>query len=54
MELSREDYSKHYVTEALFKLMESRPFNEITVSDVAKKAGSAERRFTDTSLAKRT
>ena len=39
MELSREDYSKHYVTEALFKLMESRPFNEITVSDVAKKAG---------------
>lgn len=39
MELSREDYSKHYVTEALFKLMESRPFNEIPVSDVAKKAG---------------
>lgn len=39
MEISREDYSRHYVTEALFRLMESRPYNEITVSDIAKKAG---------------
>lgn len=39
MEYSYGDYSKHYITDALFKLMESTPFREITVSDVAKKAG---------------
>lgn len=33
------DYSKHYITEALFKLMESMPYKDVTVSDIAKKAG---------------
>ncbi len=33
------DYSRHYVTEALFNLMENVPYKDITVSDVAKKAG---------------
>ncbi len=39
MDIPREDYSRHYVTEALFRLMASRPYGEITVSDIAKKAG---------------
>lgn len=39
MEYSYGDYSKHYITDALFKLMESTPFRDITISDVAKKAG---------------
>lgn len=39
VEFSREDYSKYYVTEALFKLMESTPFDEITVSEISGKAG---------------
>lgn len=36
---SQGDYSRHYVTEALFRLMEDMPYKDITVTDVAKKAG---------------
>lgn len=39
MQYTSGDYSRHYITEALFRLMEDNPFNEITISDVAKKAG---------------
>lgn len=39
MQYTTGDYSRHYITEALFRLMEDTPYNEITVSDVARKAG---------------
>ena len=39
MQYTTGDYSRHYITEALFRLMEDNPYNEITVSDVARKAG---------------
>lgn len=34
-----EEYSKFYIVQALFKLMKDHPFEEIGVTDVAKKAG---------------
>lgn len=39
MNYTQGDYSRHYITEALFKLMESTPYKDITVSDISKKAG---------------
>lgn len=36
---SQGDYSRHYITEAVFKLMENVPYKDITVSEIAKKAG---------------
>lgn len=34
-----EEYSKFYIVQALFRLMKDYPFDEIGVSDIAKKAG---------------
>ena len=39
MDYNYADYSKHYIIDALFKLMEDSDFKDITVSDIAKKAG---------------
>lgn len=39
MSYSQGDYSKHYITEALFKLMEDIPYKDVTVIDITKKAG---------------
>lgn len=38
-EYLQSDYTKHYIVEALFKLMESKPFSEITVTELTRKAG---------------
>ena len=39
MQYSQGDYSKHYIVEALFKLMESTPYPDITIYKIEKKAG---------------
>ncbi len=36
---SPSDYSKFYIVQALFSLMQGREFNEITVTDIVRKAG---------------
>lgn len=38
-EYSQSDYTKHYIVEALFRLMETKPFSEITVTELTRKAG---------------
>ena len=35
----QEEYSKFYIVQALFKLMKDYPFDEIGITDVARKAG---------------
>lgn len=37
--MEKEDYTRRYITTALFKLMSSNDFSEISVSDIARKAG---------------
>lgn len=39
MEELSGDYTRHYIVQALFKLMEIRDFQEISVSDIVRKAG---------------
>lgn len=39
MEYSREDYLKHYIVQALFKLMGQYEYSKITITDVVNKAG---------------
>lgn len=39
MEYAHEDYTRHYIITALFKLMKDYDYNEISVTDIAKKAG---------------
>lgn len=39
MDFTQEEYSKHYIVTALFKLMKEDDYNEITITDIAKKAG---------------
>ena len=39
MEYSQSDYMKHYIIEALFKLMAKQDYNSVTITDIAKKAG---------------
>lgn len=39
MEYSKEDYIKHYIVEALFKLMRQYEYDKISVTDVVNKAG---------------
>lgn len=39
MEFLPEEYTRYYIVQALFKLMDEFPFEEISVTDVAKKAG---------------
>lgn len=39
MNISPEEYTKQYIVEALFRLMNEYVFNDISVSDVARKAG---------------
>lgn len=38
-ELSSKDYTKKYITTALFKLMKEKNYHDITISEIAKKAG---------------
>lgn len=39
MEYSPDDYTKHYIVQALFKLMNEYSFEKISVTDIAEKAG---------------
>lgn len=39
MEYAPEDYTRHYIVQALFKLMDEYEFEKISVTDVAAKAG---------------
>lgn len=38
-EMATKDYTKSYITTALFQLMEVKPYSEITISEIVKKAG---------------
>ncbi len=38
-EYEQTDYTKHYIVEALFRLMKEQEFSAISVTDIAKKAG---------------
>ena len=39
MEISPEEYTRHYIVQALFKLMASYEYEKISVTDIAEKAG---------------
>ena len=39
MEYAPEEYTKHYIVTALFKLMNEYDYTKISVSDIAQKAG---------------
>ncbi len=39
MEVAPEEYTKHYIVQALFKLMGSYAYEKISVTDIAEKAG---------------
>lgn len=39
MEFAPEEYTKHYIVQALFKLMSSYAYEKISVTDIAEKAG---------------
>ena len=39
MEYAPEEYTKHYIVEALFKLMNEHEYGKISVTDIAEKAG---------------
>ncbi len=39
MEYTPEEYTRHYIVEALFRLMSEHEYNKINVTDIAEKAG---------------
>ncbi len=39
MEIAPEEYTKHYIVQALFKLMSNYTYEKISVTDIAEKAG---------------
>ena len=39
MEYAPEEYTRHYIVEALFRLMSEREYGKISVTDIAEKAG---------------
>lgn len=39
MQFDSEAYSKHYIVQALFKLMGAYEYDKISVTDIANKAG---------------
>ena len=39
MEYAPEEYTRHYIVQALFKLMNERVYDKISVTDIAEKAG---------------
>lgn len=39
MEFTQEEYTQHYIVTALFKLMMEYVYSQITITDIAKKAG---------------
>ena len=39
MEYAPEEYTRHYIVQALFKLMSAYEYEKITVTDIAEKAG---------------
>ena len=39
MEYAPEEYTRHYIVEALFKLMSEHEYGKISVTDIAEKAG---------------
>ena len=47
MEYAQEDYTRHYIITALFKLMSDYDYSEISVTDIAKKAGVGRALFID-------
>lgn len=47
MEYAQEDYTRYYIITALFKLMSDYDYSEISVTDIAKKAGVGRALFID-------
>ncbi len=47
MEYAQEEYTRHYIITALFKLMSDYDYSEISVTDIAKKAGVGRALFID-------
>ena len=39
MDFAPEDYTRHYIVTALFKLMHEYEYEKIAVTDIARKAG---------------
>ena len=39
MEFAPEDYTRHYIMQALFKLMSENEYEKISVKDIVEKAG---------------
>lgn len=39
MEYFRDDYTKHYIVQALFRLMADYSYEKISILDIVKKAG---------------
>lgn len=39
MEYAKEEYTKHYIVQALFKLMNENEYDKISVIDIVNKAG---------------
>ena len=39
MDLAPEDYTRHYIVTALFKLMHEYEYEKIAITDIARKAG---------------
>lgn len=39
MEIASEEYTRHYILQALFKLMAAYEYDKISVTDIAEKAG---------------
>ena len=39
MQYQQDTYTKHYIVEALFRLIDENEYDKITVSDIARKAG---------------
>ena len=53
MEFTVEDYTRHYIVTALFKLMDGHEYEKISVKDIAEKLESAGRLFIGISKARR-
>ena len=39
MEYAPEEYTRHYIVQELFRLMEEYAYEKISVTDIARKAG---------------
>ena len=53
MAIAQEEYTRHYIVQALFKLTSAYEYEKIGVTDIARKAGVGRATFTATSRAKK-